>query len=132
MEATGTIIVVHPQTSGVSQRTGNAWHNQEYVLQTEEQYPKKIPFEVFGEDRINRFAISQGERITIHFDIDANEYQGKYYPKIRCYNVTRPQASQPATPPAQPATASQQPVTSQPPLFPPEQPAQGEPDDLPF
>ena len=131
MEATGTIIVVHPLTSGKSQRTGNAWHNQEFVLQTEEQYPKKIPFEVFGEDRINRFAIRQGERITIHFDIDANEYQGKYYPKIRCYNVTRPQASQPAaTPPARPAAAPTHSVPPQPPLFPPEQ--NNIDDNLPF
>lgn len=147
MEATGTIIAVFPIASGKSQRTGNTWHNQEYVLQTEEQYPKKIPFEVFSEERINRFAIRQGERLTIHFDIDANEYQGKYYTKIRCYNVTRQQASQPAqaapspafppaaSPAASPvpyaATASQ-PQPAQPSLFPPQQPAQTNTDDLPF
>lgn len=133
MEATGTIIFVSPVTSGKSQRTGNTWHNQEYVLQTEEQYPKKIPFEVFGEDRISRLAIRQGERLTIHFDIDANEYQGKYYPKIRCFNVHRWEASQPASSsatPVQSAVVSQQSQHAQPDLFPPEQNSYD--DNLPF
>ena len=40
MEITGKIIVVLPPQSGVSQ-AGNNWKKQEYVLETEETYPKK-------------------------------------------------------------------------------------------
>ena len=48
MEITGKIIVVLPPQSGVSQ-AGNNWKKQEYVLETEETYPKKVHFDFFGE-----------------------------------------------------------------------------------
>ena len=52
MEVTGKIIAVMPAQSGVSQRTGNTWMTQQYVLEVPGMYPKKMVFEVFGEDKI--------------------------------------------------------------------------------
>lgn len=89
MEATGKIIAILPANSGVSQRTGNPWCTQTFVLETIEQYPKKIPFEVFGEDRIRQFNLQMGETITIHFDVDGREYNGRWYPSVKCFNVVR-------------------------------------------
>ena len=125
MELTGTIIAVMPAQSGTSQRTGNQWMRQEYVLEVPAQYPKRMAFSIFGEDRIKQFALQQGEQqVTIQFDIDAHEYQGRWFNEIRAYNVLR--AQQPAVaPPSQP-----QPAPAAAP-FPPAQPAQGA-DDLPF
>ena len=137
MEAHGKIIAVLPAQGGVSQRTGNTWRSQQFVLETIEQYSKKIPFEVFGEERIKQFNIVQGEELTIHFDIDGSEWNGKWFPKIRCYNVSRGTGQQPAPAPA-PASA-QQPTTQQAPNngvspFPPPQAENnsGGADDLPF
>ena len=89
MEATGKIIAILPANSGVSQRTGNPWCTQTFVLETIEQYPKKIPFEVFGEDRIRQFNLQMGETVTIHFDVDGREYNGRWYPSVKCFNVVR-------------------------------------------
>lgn len=110
MEATGKIIAVLPAQSGVSQRTGNGWMTQMYVLETAEQYPKKIPFEVFGEDRIKQFNIVQGEELTIHFDVDGSEWNGKWFAKVRCYNVSRGTGQQAAPSPAPAPTAAPQPA----------------------
>ena len=41
MEITGKIIQVLPEVGGVS-KAGNAWKKQEYVLETHDQYPKKV------------------------------------------------------------------------------------------
>lgn len=105
MELTGTIIAVMPAQSGTSQRTGNQWMRQEYVLEVPAQYPKRMAFSIFGEDRIKQFALQQGEQqVTIQFDIDAHEYQGRWFNEIRAYNVLR--AQQPAAaPPYQPQPA---------------------------
>ena len=141
MEATGKIIAILPANSGVSQRTGNPWCTQTFVLETIEQYPKKIPFEVFGEDRIRQFNLQMGETVTIHFDVDGREWNGRWFAKVSCYNVVRDgQASattqttqQPiqAAPVAQPQPVQQQPVQQQ--MFAPAQ-QQGNDDgsDLPF
>ena len=89
MELNGKIIFILPAQSGVSQKSGNSWMTQTYVLETEGQYPKKVPFEVFGEDRIKQFNIQLGDEATIQFDIEGSEYQGKWYTRIKCYNYTK-------------------------------------------
>lgn len=89
MEITGKIIAVLPPRSGVSARTGSEWKVQEYVLETQEQYPRKMCFDVFGSDKIDQFNIQPGEVLTVSFDIDAREYQGRWFNSIRAWKVTR-------------------------------------------
>ncbi len=106
MEITGKIIQVLPERSGTSARTGSEWRVASYVLETSEQYPKKMAFDVFGSDRIQLLNIQAGETLLVKFDIDAHEYQGRWFNSIRAYAVDRGAASpaQPASvPPAQPA-----------------------------
>lgn len=122
LELTGRIIEIHTPNKGVSQRTGNAWMTQEYVLETEDQYPRKVPFEIFGEDRIRQFSIQMYERVTIQFNVEGNEYNGRWYVKVKCYNVVR-QQEQKEEVYEQPAPAAQ-------PLFAEQQQPQN--DDLPF
>lgn len=99
MELTGRVIAVLPANSGVSQRTGNPWMSQEYVIEVPGQYPRKCLFRLFGEDRIKSFNIQNGEDITVSFDIDAHEYNGRWFNEIRAYNITRANAVvQPAAP----------------------------------
>ncbi|MBQ9646143.1 MAG: DUF3127 domain-containing protein [Prevotella sp.] len=133
MDITGNIIAVMPAQSGVSQRTGNTWMRQEYVLEVPGQWPRHICFGIFGEDRIKQFNLHQGEQnITVQFDIDAHEHEGRWYNEIRAYNVIRSYAGQPAPQQApyggQPAPAAPQQANP----FPPQQPPQPKQDDLPF
>ena len=48
MEISGRIIQVLPLQSGTS-KTGNAWKKQEYVLETKDNYPRKVKFDFFAE-----------------------------------------------------------------------------------
>ena len=98
MEITGKIIAVLPERGGISQRTGSEWKVQEYVLETQEQYPRKMCFDVFGADKIAQFAIQIGDQLTVSFDIDAREYQGRWYNSIRAWKVERVADQQPAAP----------------------------------
>lgn len=91
MELTGKIIAVMEAKSGISQRTGNPWMTQEYVIEVPGTYPRRCMFNIFGEDRIKQFNIKVGEELTVQFDIDAREYNGKWYNDIRAYNVVRQQ-----------------------------------------
>lgn len=95
MEITGKIIAVLPERGGVS-KTGNEWKMQEYVLETHEQYPRKICFNVFGADKISQFNIQAGEEMTVSFDINAREYDGRWYNDIRAWRVERGTAPAPA------------------------------------
>lgn len=99
MEITGKIIAVLPERSGVSARSGAEWRCATYVLETMEQYPRKMCFEVFGSDRIQQLNIQAGQSYTISFDIDAHEYQGRWYNQIRAWKAEAPAAA-PAAPEA--------------------------------
>lgn len=91
-------------------------------------------FRVFGEDRIKQFNIQPGEEITVQFDIDAHEYNGRWFNEIRAYSVQRGQAG--GTIPAATTFAPQQdaaPQASAAPFPPAQEPAGDSPaDDLPF
>ena len=89
MEITGKIIAVLPANSGVSARTGNPWKSQEFVIETHDQYPRKCCFRVFGEEKIKQFNIQSGEELTVSFDIDAHEYNGRWFNNISAWAVNR-------------------------------------------
>lgn len=134
MEIQGKVIAVLPERSGVSAR--GEWKSQTYVIETQEQYPKKMAFDVFGADRIASFGIQFGEVINVSFDIDAHEYQGRWFNSIRAWNVTK--VSQQAMASSANAAGVANP-TNQQNLFPPEQQSaqqqaqqRGNSDDLPF
>ena len=134
MELQGKVIAVLPERSGVSAR--GEWKAQSFVIETHEQYPKKLCFDVFGADRLAQFNIHSGEEILVSFDIDAHEYQGRWFNSIRAWNVTK--VSQQAMASSANAAGVANP-TNQQNLFPPEQQSaqqqaqqRGNSDDLPF
>lgn len=133
MEIQGVIIKRLPRRQGTSARTGKTWEVQEYVLQTREQYPKSVLFQVFGADKIDNFHIQEGEFVKISFDIIAKEWNDRWFNTITAYKVERPEGEQQAPtnqPPAQSSQATpppSQPQSSQQPA------SDGEKsDDLPF
>ena len=71
MEIQGKIIAVLPEKSGTSARGG--WKSQQYVLETEEQYPKRCLFDVFGEDKIKQYALQEQMRVKVSYDPRADE-----------------------------------------------------------
>ena len=91
MELIGRIIAVQEAKSGTSLKTGNPWMKQEYVIEMPGQYPRHCVFSVFGEDRIKQLNIQNGEDLTVQFDIDAREYNGRWYNDFKAYNVIRGQ-----------------------------------------
>jgi len=137
MELTGKIIAVLPAQSGVSARTGNNWMSQDYVIEVPGQYPRKCLFRIFGEDRIKQFNIQQGEDLTVQFDIDAHEFNGRWFNDIRAYNVIRgqqPVAGAPVATAGAPQASPFPPADGATAPFPPAQEpsSEGSADDLPF
>lgn len=106
MEIQGKIIRVLEPTEGVGQN-GNPWKVQPYVLETTDTtYPKKVHFEVFGEDRINNYPCEVGDMVTVSFDIESREFNGRWYTSIRAWRIAIGTQEAPA---AQPVVAKPEP-----------------------
>jgi hypothetical protein len=86
MEINGKIIELLPEKTGES---GNGpWRKQEYILETEGQYPKKVCFMAWG-DKIDQFDIKQGEILGVSIDLESREFNGRWYTDVKVWKVSR-------------------------------------------
>ncbi len=112
MEVQGKIIQKLPLQEGTS-KAGNPWRKQVYILETLENYPKKVAFDFFG-DRINQYdsICEVGATVTLSYDIESREFNGRWYTDIRGWKAERydPSAAQGVPPMA----SAQQPSPQQP------------------
>ena len=129
MELQGKVIAVLPARSGVSAR--GEWKSQSFVIETHDSFPRKMVFDVFGEERLTRFNIQLGQEANVSFDIDAHEYNGRWFNNIRAFDVRLVDPNTvSAAPAAQAAPAAPQQPANAP--FPPQPEQSNSDDDLPF
>jgi len=121
LKITGTVQQILEEQSGES-RNG-PWKKQDFILETEGQYPKQICITQWG-DNIDSFGITVGEKITASIDLASREYNGRWYTDVKAWRVDRPQAGggggTPPTDTGEPWPTSAPPETS------------GSDDGLPF
>lgn len=102
---TGKVLKILDEKTGVSKRTGNTWVAQEFVIETDGQYPKKVCMQIFGEQKIAEANLQIGDTIKAHYEIDAREYNARWYNTVNAWKVEKltqqTQTSQTVTPPAQ-------------------------------
>ena len=129
MELAGKVIAVLEARSGQSKTTGSTWMTQEYVIETHEEFPHRMCFNVFGEDKIKLFNIQVGEELNVSFDVNAREWQGRWFNDLRAWKVERVQTN-PSDPQPAPAEAAPQTAAEEAPVSSFEDTDGG--DDLPF
>lgn len=144
MEITGKLIQKLTMQSGTSARTGNTWQKQEFVIETGDQFPKKICANLWGDkaDQLNQFNI--GDMVKVSFDLESREFNGKWYTDVKAWKIEHPQVPGMPEPQAyNPAGIQTQHTTYTPPAaseLPGQSPEpfqdtftdEGAPDDLPF
>ena len=99
MEIVGKIVQILPLQSGTSTRTGNPWALQPFVIETQEQYPRKVCVELFGEERIKANPLVQDEIVTVNFDLESREFNGRWYTSVRAWRVQPGEQAAPAVAP---------------------------------
>ena len=70
MNIKGKIVQIVDEQSGESAK--GPWRKQEYILQTEGQYPKQICFMAWN-DKIDEFAIKENESVDVSIDLESRE-----------------------------------------------------------
>ena len=112
LEVTGRLIQKLELQSGIS-KSGSNWQKQEFVIETIEQYPKKICANLWG-DKIDVLSTLEiGDTIIVSFNLESREFNGRWYTDIRAWKIEK-QGVQSAVNPQ------------------PEQPFAGEPFDATF
>ncbi len=138
MEIKGKIIHKLDLQSGTS-KAGNAWKKQEYVLETLDSFPRKVKFDFFG-DRADQYPLEVGDVITLSYDIESREFNGRWYTDIRGFKAVKedpnmagaPAPYPPAAGEPAPAPAGDGMAAPAPPIDNSFEQGAGAPDDLPF
>lgn len=108
----GQITAILPETRGVGQR--GEWVSQDFVLKTDDNYPKNICFTILGADKIKEANIKIGDVVSIGVNIESREFNGRWYTSIKAWSVKKKFEAQAAkqAPPA-PTPQPSQPTQTQ-------------------
>lgn len=90
LEVTGKLIKFLEVESGES-KLGTTWSKQQFVVQTESQYNNLYCFEVFGNEKVENLTKYQkeGDNVTVEFNVNTNEYKGKYYTSLSAWKISK-------------------------------------------
>ena len=81
LEITAKLISSLPEQTG-SGKNG-PWVKQDFIVETEDQYPKKICMSAWG-DLVKQFnGYAMGSRLKISFRVESREYNGRWYTDVR-------------------------------------------------
>lgn len=86
MQITAKLIQFLPVQTGIGKN--GEWKKQDMIVETSEQYPKKICITVWG-DKIDGLLLQPSDDLKIDFDIESREYSGKWYTDIKAWKVEK-------------------------------------------
>ncbi len=88
LELIGSLIKIMPVQSGTSAR--GEWQKQEFVIKTQDNFPKDVCLNVWGADKVaDLAAFSEGELLKISFNVESREYNQKWYTDLRAWRIER-------------------------------------------
>ncbi|MCF8252976.1 MAG: DUF3127 domain-containing protein [Bacteroidia bacterium] len=122
LDITGKILQIMPTTTGTS-KAGKDWVKQEFVIETQETYPKKVCISVMGEKTQELKKYVPGNEVKVSLNLESREYNGKWYTNVNAWRIESASGA--------PASAAPQ----EDPFHPDNEPsftADSSSDDLPF
>lgn len=82
MNLKGKVVQVLPVQSGQSQN--GEWKKQEFIIETEGQYPKKVCVSLWG-DKVD--SIGNGSVVSVDLNAESREHNGRWYTELRVWKV---------------------------------------------
>jgi hypothetical protein len=81
----GKLVQVLPVQEGVSTR--GAWKKQDFILETADQYPKKICVSCWNEkaDEIQKY--QPNDQLKVSINIESREYNSRWYTDIKAWRI---------------------------------------------
>ena len=85
LEVTGKVVQLLAVQSGESQR--GPWKKQDMVIETNEQYPKKIAITCWGEKADEIAKLEPGTSVQVAINIESREFNERWYTDIKAWKI---------------------------------------------
>lgn len=89
----GRINQILKPENGVS-KAGKEWSKQEFVIETEEQFPRKVCFTLFGDKTSLIEGLAAGEEVEVAFNLESREYNGRWFHNVNAWKIDKASANQ--------------------------------------
>ena len=87
LEITGKVIAKLPQQSG--QGKNGTWIKQDFVIETQDQFPKKVCISLWGDKAKELDAFAIGETLKAGINIESREFNGKWYTDVKAWRIDK-------------------------------------------
>ncbi|GAA4450558.1 DUF3127 domain-containing protein [Nibrella saemangeumensis] len=85
LELTGKLVKVMPEVTG--QGKNGAWNKQEFVIETIDQFPKKVCMTAWGEKANDLKQFTNGDTLKVTVNIESREYNDRWYTDVRAWRI---------------------------------------------
>ena len=86
MEIKGTVIQLLQLQTGMGKK--GPWKKQEFVIETQAQYPKKVCLSAWG-DKVDQYNLAVGDVVNVAVDLESREYNGRWYTEARAWKLDK-------------------------------------------
>ena len=103
LQLTGNICTILDSESG--QGKNGEWKKQVFIIETTDQYPKKIAFTAWNTAVETIGRMREGQQVTVSFNPESREYNGKWYTDLKAWKIEGIEGQQRTTPPKEQETS---------------------------
>jgi hypothetical protein len=86
MEVKGKVIQLLALQNGMGKK--GPWKKQEFILETQSQYPKKVCLSIWG-DKVDQFNVKEGDLLVASVELESREYNGRWYTEARAWKIAK-------------------------------------------
>ena len=106
LEVSGKVFRILNEQKGTS-AGGKDWIKQDFVIETEDQYPKKIAITAMGDKIVPSVkGLKLGQLVTVHINIESREYQDKWFSNVNAWRIDKLDGNSTPTNESAPSTTS--------------------------
>ena len=95
LKQSGKIVKILEKVTGTKKDGSGEWVKQSFVIDNGEQYNNLSAFEMFGEEKVENLNKHNkvGDNVEVSFNINCNEWQGKYYTTLQAWKVFKAESN---------------------------------------
>jgi hypothetical protein len=86
MEIKGKVVQLLQLQTGQGKK--GPWKKQEFIIETQGQYPKKVCLSAWG-DKVDQYNLAVGDEVSVAVDLESREYNGRWYTEARAWKLEK-------------------------------------------
>ena len=85
LEISGKVIQLLPEQTGTGKN--GQWIRRDFIIETSEQYPRKVCFAAWGDKADLVKPLQQGTFVKVSFNVESREFNNRWYTDLKVWKI---------------------------------------------